>query len=633
MNLFERQEAVRRRSRRLVLLFALAVAGIVFAVNAVAVVLLVVLPGRPEAAPGVVLTATTLTLLVMGGASLYRSLGLRRGGAAVAASLGGTAVPPDTQDPNLRRLRNVVEEMAIAAGAPMPQVFVLENEVGINAFAAGFSPADAAVAVTRGALDRLNRSELQAVVAHEFGHIVNGDIRLNLRLVGWLFGILVLGLVGRQVLRASDGRDRNAVPVVMLALFLMLVGWVGLWFARLIKAGISRQREYLADASAVQFTRDPDGLVGAFCKIGGAPAGGHLEIAEAEEVSHMLFEDGIGFSGWMATHPPLLDRIRAIRPGFRPAQWNEVLARRQLPPPIGLDEDHALGLAGPPPLPPEDAELRIAANALAAGVGEWRPGDVERARAITAAIPDTLDRAARDREEAVLLLYGLLLSAQPAVRERQCFELRARTGEAVVGQAGDYAERLIGLHASLRLPLAMLALATVKRRPRAELQAIADVCFALSHADGRVGFLSYGLAQLLRNELAESAEPTAHWHRPRLKLAEVEAEAVTLLTVMAHAGHAAPAEAQRAFMAGLQHLFPQSGARYQPPSGGLAVLDEAWPRLDALLPKAKLMLVEALTAAALHDGRLSVAEGELLRIACAVLHAPLPAALCPGRAD
>ncbi len=633
MNLFERQEAVRRRSRRLVWLFAVAVLGVVLAVDAVAWLLFVGVFGQPGATAPVLVAATVLTLLLIAGASLYRSLGLRQGGAAVAQALGGTPVPADTQDANLRRLRNVVEEMAIAAGMPMPRVFVLEREAGINAFAAGFTPADAAVAVTRGALDRLNRSELQAVVAHEFGHIVNGDIRLNLRLVGWLFGILVVGIAGRELLKASHGSDRKALPLLLLALALILIGAVGLLFARLIKAGISRQREYLADASAVQYTRDPDALVGAFCKIGGCPQGGRLEQPEAEEVSHMLFEDGIGFSRWMATHPPLLDRIRALRPGFRPAQWEEVLARRGLPPPSGLEEDHALGLAGPPPLPPEEAALPVAAPALAAGVGQWREGDVERARAVAAAIPEVLDRAARDREEAVLLLYGLLLSARPAVRERQCFELRARSSEAVVGQARDYAERLAGLHAALRLPLAMIALSTVKQRHRAELEAIADLCFALSHADGGVDFLHYGLAQLLRNELAESAAPGEAWRRPRLKLSQVEAEVALLLSVMAQAGHAAPAEAQRAFLAGLQAVLPQSAARYQPPAGGLALLDEAWPRLDALLPKGKLMLVEALVAAALHDGRLTVAEGELLRIVCAILHAPLPAALCPGRRD
>lgn len=631
MNFFERQEAVRRRSRRLVGLFALAVTGIVIAVNAITWVAFVLVPGRPESALSVFLLTTAGTLLLMGGASLYRIVSLKKGGVAVATALGGTPVPPDTQDANLRRLRNVVEEMSIAAGAPMPQVFVLEDEPRINAFAAGFSPADAAVAVTRGALDRLNRSELQGVIAHELGHILNGDIRLNLRLMGGLFGIVMLGLVGRQVLFSVRGRDRNVAPVLMLAALLVVVGGIGLWAARLIKAGISRQREFLADASAVQFTRDPDGLVGAFCKIAGVSGGGRMAAPEAEEVSHMLFEDGIGFSGWMATHPPLLDRIRAIRPGFKPEKFDEALARQQLPPPSGLDEDHALGFA-PPPLPAEDSLMRIAPAAVADGIGAFRPADVQRAQAITAALPGVLDRAARDREEAMPLLFGLLFSAQPAVQQRQRFELKARMGEAMVGQAGDYAERVHGLHAALHLPLAMLALSTLKRRSRSDLEAIADVCFALSHADGRVTLLEYGLAQLLRAELTDAVDPKAAWRRADRKLAELEGDILQLLAIMAHAGHPAPAEAQRAFMVGLQHVLPQSAARYSPPTQGVAVLDEAWARLDALMPKGKLQLIEALVATAAHDQQLTIAEAELLRIVCAILHAPLPAALEPVRA-
>ncbi len=634
MNLFERQEAVRRRSRKLFLLFALAVLGIVAAVNLVVWASLAFLGEASVVAKGQIIAMTTVaTLLLIGGASLYRTMTLRKGGGAVAMSLGGTPVPVDTQDPGLRRLLNVVEEMAIASGSALPQVFVLEDEPRINAFAAGFGGPDAAIAVTRGALDRLNRQELQGVVAHEIGHILNADIRLNLRLVGLLFGITMLGVVGRFLVSTRNrSGDREAGGLIPLGLALMALGAIGLWFARLIKAGISRQREYLADASALQYTRDPDGLVGAFLKIAGVPGQGRMLAPEAEEISHMLFEDGLGFSGWMATHPPLLDRIRAIRPGFKPEKFDEALSRQQLAPPSGLDEDHARALAEPPPLPAEDTAIRVSPAAVAEGLGGWRPDDVQRAQAVIAAIPGVLDRAARDRDEAMPLLFGLLFSAEPAVQKKQRFELKARMGERMTGQSADYAERVHGLHAALRLPLAMLALATLKRRSKTDIAAIADVCTALSHADGRITLLEYGLAQLLHAELQASADPATAWRQPRVKLTDVEAEVVQLLAVLAHAGHAQPADAQRAFMAGLPHVLPQSSARYAPPANGVAVLDDAWPRLDALLPKAKLMLVEALVATAAHDGRMTIPEAELLRIVCAILHAPLPAALEPVRA-
>jgi Zn-dependent protease with chaperone function len=256
MNFFEQQAAARRASTRLVVLFALAVTGIVLAVDAAVYVF---------AGPRALVAATLLTLAVIGLSSLYRIASLRGGGDPVALQLGGVPVPEDTTDFNLRRLRNVVEEIAIASGVPVPRLYVLEHEAGINAFAAGYAPADAVVAVTRGALDRLNRDELQGVIAHEFSHILNGDMRLNIRLMGVLFGILVLAIIGRKVLQfgGGRGRDRGAAAVLVAALVAIVIGYVGLFFARMIKAGVSRQRESLADASAVQFTRQSRGLAGA----------------------------------------------------------------------------------------------------------------------------------------------------------------------------------------------------------------------------------------------------------------------------------------------------------------------------------------------------------------------------------
>src|SRR5690606_26790446 len=256
MNVFEQQEQARRGSFRLVLLFALAVACIVLAVDAVVLLF--------TGSIGGTVAATLLTLAVIGLGSLYRMASLRGGGAAIAAQMGGTWVPEDTRDPLLRRLRNVVEEVAIASGVPVPKLFVMEDEAGINAFAAGYSPSDAAIAVTRGALERLNRDELQGVIAHEFSHVLNGDMRLNIRLVGVLFGIMMLALIGQRILVYGRlGRSRDGAPLLVAALVAVVVGSIGVFFGRLIKAGVSRQREYLADASAVQFTRQTQGLAGA----------------------------------------------------------------------------------------------------------------------------------------------------------------------------------------------------------------------------------------------------------------------------------------------------------------------------------------------------------------------------------
>ncbi|MGH3681495.1 MAG: M48 family metallopeptidase, partial [Natronosporangium sp.] len=309
MNFFERQRQVRSLSGRLVLLFAVAVLGIVVTIDLVVVLLFGGFDQPAGTLASMVLVTSLIVVAVIGLASLFRSLSLRSGGGShVARSLGAVPVPADTTDPQLRRLRNVVEEIAVASGTPVPELYVMEGEPGINAFAAGWSPSDAAVAVTRGALEQLNRDELQGVIGHEFSHVVNGDMRLNIKLMGLLYGILVLAMVGYVLLRVRGG-NRNPVPLIGLAL--VVAGFAGIFIGRIIKAAVSRQREFLADASAVQFTRQSAGLVGALKKIAGVPAGSQLGNAKAEDVSHMLFGSGKGLSGLFATHPPLLKRIQA----------------------------------------------------------------------------------------------------------------------------------------------------------------------------------------------------------------------------------------------------------------------------------------------------------------------------------
>ncbi|MBX6751621.1 MAG: M48 family metallopeptidase, partial [Micromonosporaceae bacterium] len=314
MNFFERQRLVRRQSARLVFLFFVAVAGIILVIDlAVAFA-----TGALTAASGAQLVGylgftSVAVAAVIGLAALVRTVSLRGGGGRVARELGGVLVPPDTRDPALRRLRNVVEEMAIAAGVSVPEIYVLPNEPSINAFAAGWSTSDAAVAVTQGALDRLSRDELQGVIGHEFSHVVNGDMRLNIRLIGLLFGILFLSIIGRNLMVFGGGRgsrdNRNPVPLIGIAL--LIAGGVGVLVGRIIQASVSRQREYLADASAVQYTRQTAGLAGALKKIAGLPSGSQLRSPKRDEVGHMLFGPGSGFSGLFATHPPLADRIKA----------------------------------------------------------------------------------------------------------------------------------------------------------------------------------------------------------------------------------------------------------------------------------------------------------------------------------
>lgn len=629
MNFFERQAATRRQSVRLLWLFALAVVGIVVAVDLGA---LLAYGASAElfsasGAAGLLVFTSFATLAVIGAATLFRIASLRRGGAAVAAQFGATPVPENTTDTNLRRLRNVVEEIAIASGVAVPQVFVIEEEAAINAFAAGYSPNDAAIAVTRGALDKLNRDELQGVIAHEYSHILNGDMRLNIHLIGLLFGILVLALIGRKILvNSGGGRGKGVAGVILVAVALMVAGFLGQFFARMIKAGVSRQREYLADASAVQFTRQTQGLAGALKKIAGVPEGSKLANADTEEVAHMLFGDGVGYSALMATHPPLFERIKALEPNFRSDQLRDLSARWSMTPPNGLDEDEALGLsaATPPPLPAEKVAVTVTPPAVIAQVGRPQANDYRRAGAITEAIPEVLQRASRDHEEAVPLLFGLLHAPPGKVRDRQQVELHARQSKRMAQQALDYADRLDGLHPMLRLPLASLAFPVLRRRPRPELQQFLDTVYSLVHADGQVTLFEYCLGRLLHTQVLEALDPARAWVPGRKRLADVSASVITLLAALAKEGHDNPAAAQRAFNAGLLRIFPRLNAAYAPPTQGVAALEPVWPELDAVEPMGKELLIEGLVAAVSSDGRLAVAESELLRAICASLHCPLP---------
>jgi Zn-dependent protease with chaperone function len=631
MNFFENQAAARSATTRLIVLFALAVLGIVAAVDFAAWIAVGGAAGRQPGEIGALLAFTTLlTLAIIGLGSLYRIASLRGGGEPVALQLGGVPVAEDTTDFNLRRLRNIVEEIAIASGVPVPKIYVLEHESAINAFAAGYSPSDAVVAVTRGALDRLNRDELQGVIAHEFSHILNGDMRLNIRLMGILFGILMLAIIGRKVLQfGGRGRDsKGAAAILLAALVAMVVGYVGLFFARMIKAGVSRSRESLADASAVQFTRQTQGLAGALKKIAGLEAGSRLnDRADAEEASHMLFGDGIGFSGLFATHPPLLQRIQALEPQFRADQLGELQRRWLAAPPVGLEEDARMGLvdAGDARLPTAGARLSVTAPMVVAHVAHPAPGDYRRADAIVTTISADLRSLAASRDSVMPLVLGLLLDDAQQLAANQHAEIAARIGRSSADTAMElHGGVLSSLHPMLRLPLAALAFPVLRLRPRPELEAFMDTVHAIVHADGQVSLFEYCLGRLLQTQIRESLDPAKYARYGRRKLSDVRSEVAVLLSVVAQAGSDDPDEARRAYLAGVQRVLPSDYLPYLPRTDIVAALDPVWEPLDALDPLARQVLIEGITAAVSLDNQVTVAESELLRTICAVLHCPLP---------
>lgn len=654
MDFFAAQALAKRRTARLVALFVLAVAGTVLALYA-AIVLILSQSGDSFSVdlgdasgwwqPRLLIGVATVTLCVIAGASLFKWVQFSRGGSAVAEELGGRHVDPRTSDFNERRLLNVVEEMAIASGTPVPAVYVLDDEPGLNAFAAGLTTSDAVVAVTRGTLEKLNRDELQGVIGHEFSHILNGDMRLNVRISALLFGILVLGLIGRGLLeslrRVRPSRSRNeknsgglVAGLMLLGLALLVIGYVGWFFGRLIQAAVSRQREYLADAAAVQFTRNPGGIAGALKKIGGYAIGSALHSAKSAEIGHFFFAQGFRsmFGGLWATHPPLVERIRAIEPSFdgrffEPPEVVDVELKSFIeagfarPAHAGSvrTATTAAPLAEPPILAP------AAAVAALAAVGTLTPDQIENAQSLLATVPPFLREAARDPGTAPAVLYVLLLAKEAEIRRRQCQLVADRSGAAAAAAVEHLTAAADALGNEQRLPVLQLALPAIRRLAPGALEAFLHTLDELVHADTRVSTFEFALQKLVSRTLQLGRSPgtaIAQFH----SLHAVADEISVVLSALAHAATATPAQAPTAFQAGARHLRLIEG-RLRFLAGENADLVRLDTALDQLA-RATLPIKERVLRAAAEvvgaDGRLLITEAELLRAIAAALDCPMP---------
>ncbi|HEX6267401.1 MAG TPA: M48 family metallopeptidase [Burkholderiales bacterium] len=480
MEFFENQERARRSSALLVLLYALAVLGIVAGVNALLhVAYLWNAPPQAQVPPGVYVFGTLATLALILSVTLVQVARLSSGGGdAVARMAGARRVDPHTADPLERRLLNVVEEISIASGVRVPNVYVMDREEAVNAFAAGYDPSHAAMAVTRGALQTLNRDELQGVVAHEFSHILNGDMRLNIRMLGVLAGIVFIGAIGRFLMYgAARARSRNAGGLVFVGVGLLAIGAIGLVLSQLIKAAVSRQREYLADASSVQFTRNPDAIAGALDQIGLAAAGTRVGNRYAEDMSHMYFAKSA--PSLFATHPPIAERIRRAHPRFDAQAYRK---SRALPlPEISLERESTANRS------PE------AALAL---VGALQPGKIDLARRLMASLPAELHGRIETPEGAGAFLLSLMSpeSDFPRALRLPAIDLALPALKGLSAQArrelvsklegAVHADRRVTLHELIVLVLVRDQLsgapgAPAGRKTLAELRAPADLLVSL----------------------------------------------------------------------------------------------------------------------------------------------------------
>jgi Zn-dependent protease with chaperone function len=634
VDFYARQEAARRTTRWLLLAFLVSVALVVVAIDAVVFVLLGAADEGGSPAGALILT-TIVVLAIVCGASLFKTLSLRAGGAVVARSLGGTRVERGTRDVALKRLHNVVEEMAIASGVTMPEVYVLENEDGINAFAAGNSPADAVVAVTRGAVMRLKRDELQGVIAHEFSHILNGDMRLNLRLLGWTFGLLAIAIIARIVLQTGPrvggrGRKDGAGALLIAAFAVMVLGYIGVFFGRLLQAAVSRHRERLADASAVQFTRNPIGLSGALLKIAGSTSGSRLMAPETEEVAHMLFAPGL--SRLMATHPPIEERLRELDPAFRPSDLPKLAAEAARDAERQRAADAALGAAPAEKTEPSRGVFTRAgagiaaftneAGAIAAQAGTLEDEHVRYAEQARVAIPGPLRDFVESADHARSLVLVVLVSRNPEVLNAQQRILEAAFGAEAMARILGLRGLAESLPPALRLPAIQQLFPALRRLSLTERQQLRDVVAQLARADERIDVFECCLTLLLAASLRDELEATPL--HGGLSLLQVADDVSTLFAILAGQGTTDPTVARRAYETGISVVLPD----HRPAFGEIAnwpqALGDALARLTALRPFAKKVLIEGMVRCIAHDQKLSVAEGELLRTVCSVLHCPLP---------
>lgn len=663
MDFFEHQDQARKSTGRLVMLFVAAVVGIILSTYVLVMAIFVI--GRQKLAEsssangvaeavepinwfqldllGIVALAT---LALVGFATMYKVSQLSGGGHIIAEHLGGHQLSPDTTDPTERKVLNVVEEMAIASGTPVPPVFYLKNETGINAFAAGFSPEDAVIGITRGCAEQLTREQLQGVVAHEFSHILNGDMRLNIRLIGIIHGILVIGLIGYYVMRTAfytgGSRSRNSndnksgMALLALGAGLMAIGFLGTLFGNLIKAAVSRQREFLADASAVQFTRNPEGIAGALKVIGGFDEGSAVKSPNAPEASHMFFSMGIasGLNSMFATHPPLDERIARIDRDWE-FEKSEKLAQAATASSAAL-AGGAMGFAGGSASASRGASTAastdaptLAVESAVTSIGQPTEAHVAYAHELIAAIPDALVNAARESYGARAVIYALLLDEDESIRNVQFDRLATHADHGVLGETRRLHPVVQSLSTKLRLPLVDLAIPALRALSSSQYVAFRENVSGLVNADNKIDLFEWVLQKIVLRHLDPHF---THVRAPRATVDQLDAvrgDVEVLLSALSYVGARDADAADEAFSIGAARANLKDLKQRPSKEARLGSLDQALNQLAKLTPFAKRTLIHAAAATVAADEMITTNEAELLRAVADTLACPMPP-LLPG---
>ncbi len=637
MDFFSAQDQARKKTTQLITLFALAVVLLVVLTNLFLMTAMAIAGGELDSVvESLIQQFSWLQFFVIGSAvavvillgSLFRSWTMGRGGKAVAEMMGGTLISSSSREPEHRRLLNIVEEISIASGTQTPLLYVMQDEPGINAFAAGITTGDAAIVVTRGCLSQLNRSELQGIIAHEFSHILNGDMRLNMRLIGILFGILMLGLIGRFLIRISassrsSSKQGNGVPLIALGAGLFILGYAGTFIGNLIKASVSRQREYLADASAVQFTRDPDGIGGALIRIGTLKSGSLLRNADAAEFSHTFFSEGVrnNYLSLLATHPPLKQRILRILP-----QWDGkfIAADIEERKPSQQIDKAAAG---------SDAERRrMTAETtmlleLLQHIEQSARPDAEaiaRAADMVGSIPQTVVQNSRDPYGARAIVFALLIDADVDKAAKQITALHKQTEGDVARLTQQLAPVIRQMQPQQRLAVIEMAVPALRELSARHFQLFKRNIDALIQFDADVTLFEWTLQKIVVCSLsADHSRGTLQSDKSRL-LGQLLPECAILLSVIARSSAQGEAETGNAFRAAAKELETGQIHLLASHEATVEALESTLEKLVQLRPLHKQRLLRACAVCVAADGRVAAVEVELLRAISLLLNCPMP---------
>ena len=634
MNFFESQDTARRNTRKLIVLFALAVISLIVITNILVMLVFgMASAGSGSAAavqlqfdPAVFLLVSTVIISVVTLGSLYKLASLRGGGARIAEMMNGKLLLAGSSDLHERRVLNVVEEMAIASGTPVPPVYLME-ETGINAFAAGYSPGDAVIGVTRGTIEAMTREQLQGVIAHEFSHILHGDMRINIRLIGILHGIMVLGIIGYYLMRggAHTRRSKDFGGIVMLGLGLAVIGYVGTFFGNLIKAAVSRQREFLADASAVQYTRNPEGIAGALMQIANHQQRSYLNNPRSAEISHTLFEEGThtALSSLYATHPPLEKRIGAILPN-----WDgsfDLITRQALKP--ATTEPSAQEKAVAQRARAEHLLQATTGVVLAEGmisqIGNPQAQHIAYADSLLAQMPVLLHEAAQHPSGARALIYFLVLDQSAKVRSAQLQFLQKSADKGVFAELQRLSGAKISIDAAVRLPLVTMALSSLRQLSRPQYDLFKRNFDAVIALDKKINLFEWALQRIVFHHMEQVFGRQSGPPLGRKDLRNQADSCTLLLSIIAHATPQKNLNTEQAFdkgaaVLGLQtSLLPLSAINFEK-------LNYAIDMLADLKPLQKPALLKACAATITADQTIAPIEAELLRAIAATLDCPMP---------